>query len=263
LETLEAESKQRRISLDSLIEDLKSLVTEQFVQVLREDAEDEAQSEVKEASLQEALDTEEIINVAILEMKENLFKNRELAVAAITQKCALQAEVEKLERIVSDLEKKASAALKGGNEKLARMFFEEIVRSEQPLNQMRQSLLTAIDMAERAKAAIAREEERLRRRVTEMLAAKTVSRQTETLVKLYEAGELLRVDMAEGDSQDDIERSFADWLEAQRNPPATSGDSELSMKLEIQLLRARMEKLEREWLHSDSVLRQQTDEAAT
>jgi len=263
LAELETEAKQRKVSIDSLVEDLKSLVIEQFFETLRKEAGGDLETIVQADSPQEMLDTEAIINDAAREMKENQIKNRELAVTVITQKNHLHAEVAKQERVVSDLERKANTALKAGHEKLARMFFEERVRTEQILHQMRQSLLTAIDMAERVKAAIAREEERLRRRVTEALAARTSYRQTETLVKIYEAGELLRVDVAEGNSQEDLDRAFADWVETQRTSQATGDDAELSMKLEIQQLRARMEKLEHDWLRYDIAQRQKSEEAAT
>ncbi len=52
--------------------------------------------------LDELEDPELMINETLREMKENQIKNRELAVQAITQKNNLQAEVDKLERSVTD-----------------------------------------------------------------------------------------------------------------------------------------------------------------
>src|SRR5437016_13044640 len=70
-------------------------------------------------------DPELILNEAVKEMKENQIKNRELAVQAITQKNNLQAEVDKEERMVAELERRATVSVQAGNRELAKQFLKE------------------------------------------------------------------------------------------------------------------------------------------
>src|SRR5947207_14805549 len=83
--------------------------------------------------LDEWEDPEIILNEAVREMKENQIKNRELAVQAITQKNNLQAEVDKEERIVAEMERKATVALQAGNRELAKQHLQETAVHKQTL----------------------------------------------------------------------------------------------------------------------------------
>src|SRR5271166_4241746 len=94
-------------------------------------------------------DPEIILTEAVREMKENQIKNRELAVQAITQKNNLQAEVDKEERMVAELERKATVALQGGNREMAKQFLKEKALHDQTLASMRGNLAAAIDASEK------------------------------------------------------------------------------------------------------------------
>lgn len=132
-------------------------------------------------------DPEVIINEAVREMRENQIKNRELAVQAITQKNNLQAEVEKEERLIADLEKKAQTALLGGNRELAKQFLREKLQHEQTLTDMRASLAQAIEAAEKVKTAIKLEEDRIRQKTAQALALKAKMKQAQIEIKINKA----------------------------------------------------------------------------
>ena len=70
-------------------------------------------------------DPEVLLDQARREMQQTLARNRERAIQAITQKNMLQAEVEKLERTVRDLERKAELALQQGKRDLALQIVRE------------------------------------------------------------------------------------------------------------------------------------------
>jgi len=132
-------------------------------------------------------DPELILNEAVREMKENQIKNRELAVQAITQKNNLQAEVDKEERIVAEMERKATLALQSGNRELAKQFLKEKALHDQTLGSMRQNLVSATEAAEKVKVAIKQEEERIRVRTSEALAMKANMKQAQIQIKINKA----------------------------------------------------------------------------
>ncbi|HZP81690.1 MAG TPA: PspA/IM30 family protein [Chthonomonadaceae bacterium] len=137
--------------------------------------------------LDEWEDPEIILNEAVREMKENQIKNRELAVQAITQKNNLQAEVDKEERMVAELERKATLALQSGNRELAKQFLKEKALHDQTLQSMRQNLVAATEAAEKVKIAIKQEEERIRVRTAEALAMKANMKQAQIQIKINKA----------------------------------------------------------------------------
>jgi len=137
--------------------------------------------------LDEWEDPEIILNEAVREMKENQIKNRELAVQAITQKNNLQAEVDKEERIVAEMERKATLALQSGNRELAKQFLKEKALHDQTLGSMRQNLVSATEAAEKVKVAIKQEEERIRVRTSEALAMKANMKQAQIQIKINKA----------------------------------------------------------------------------
>lgn len=137
--------------------------------------------------LDELEDPEMMINETMREMRENQIKNRELAVQAITQKNNLQAEVDKLERSVTDLENKATRSLQAGNRELAKTFLREKSIQEQTLATMRTSLIQASEAAEKVKIAIKAEEERMKVRAAEALSMKTKMKQAQIQIKINQA----------------------------------------------------------------------------
>lgn len=132
-------------------------------------------------------DPELILNEAVREMKENQIKNRELAVQAITQKNNLQAEVDKGERTVAELERKATVALQSGNRELAKQFLREKALQDQTLQSMRGNLAAATEASEKVKVAIKQEEERIRMRTAEALAMKANMKQAQIQIKINKA----------------------------------------------------------------------------
>lgn len=132
-------------------------------------------------------DPEVILNEAVREMKDNQIKNRELAVQAITEKNNLQNVVDKEERMVAELEKKATIALQGGNRDLARQFLKEKALHEQTLENMRGNLASAIESSEKVKVAIRQEEDRIRVRTAEALAMKANLKQAQIQIKINKA----------------------------------------------------------------------------
>lgn len=137
--------------------------------------------------LDEWEDPEIILNEAVREMKENQIKNRELAVQAITQKNNLQAEVDKEERIVAEMERKATLALQAGNRELAKQFLKEKALHDQTLQSMRTNLASATEASEKVKLAIKQEEERIRVRTSEALAMKANMKQAQIQIKINKA----------------------------------------------------------------------------
>ena len=132
-------------------------------------------------------DPEIILNEAVREMKENQGKNRELAVQAITQKNNLQAEVDKEERIVAEMERKATVALQAGNREMAKQFLREKGLHDRTLESMRGNLVAANDAADKVKIAIRTEEERIRVRTAEALALKANMKQAQIQIKINKA----------------------------------------------------------------------------
>jgi phage shock protein A len=159
IERLQLRAELRDQSLEAYIRaELESLVQQQG----NEDAEEEAWGS-----------PEWILYEAVREMKENRVENRELAVHAITQKNNLQAEVDREARIVSELERKAVSSEEQGNLSLAEKFRQEKPRHEETLASMRVNLIAATEAVEKIKEAIKREEERIRVRTAEAMAART------------------------------------------------------------------------------------------
>lgn len=137
--------------------------------------------------LDEWEDPEIILNQATKEMKENQIKNRELAVQAITQKNNLQAEVDKEERMVAELERRATVALQAGNRELAKQFLKEKAMHDQTLESMRANLVSATESAEKVKLAIKAEEEQIRRKTAKALAMKANMKQAQIQIKITKA----------------------------------------------------------------------------
>jgi phage shock protein A len=139
-------------------------------------------------------DPEVIINESLREMRENQIKNRERAVQAITQKNNLQNLVDQEEKLIRNLEAKATLALQQGNRELARQFLREKGLHDQTLEQLRASLKQAEETAEAVKVAIRREEERFRVKTAEALALKANMKQAQIQIQINKALDGLQFD---------------------------------------------------------------------
>ncbi len=115
---------------------------------------------------------EVILEHAREEMRENLLKNKERAVQAITERNRLRGEVEKLERACIDLERRAEMALRKGDRELAKQFLMEKASYMRSLESVKQALAQADQVVEQVKLAIKRDEERVRQKTAEILAQK-------------------------------------------------------------------------------------------
>lgn len=242
---LKRDAEREGIPVEEVVAGFKTL----FIEWLQREMQQRDEEEPPEQEV--ATDPETIINAAVRQMYENQVKNRELAVAAITQKNNLQAETAKLERQVADLEQKAAQTLKAGNRELAKQFFQEKQQHEELLFEMRKNLLIATEETEKIKLAIKHEEARVRKTTAEALSAKATLRQTEMLRQIYESSESLALHSEEEADRKISELAFALWVEEQKEPRAPEEELEQSIITEMQELRARMEKLEREWLRYD------------
>ncbi len=167
---------------------------------------------------------EEIENPEILldqarrEMQETLARNRERAIQAITQKNLLQAEVDKLERTVRDLERKTELALQQGKRDLALQIVREKKAQEQALESLRASLQQATETVEAIKLAIRRQEEEVRVKTAQALALKARWKQAQIQTAINKALEGISVENLESSwnaAEQRIQRAEAESLARQ------------------------------------------------
>ncbi len=143
---------------------------------------------------------EVILEQAREELRENLLKNKERAVQAITERNRLRAEVEKLERACMDLERRAEMALRKGDRELAKQFLMEKASYARSLESVRQALAQADQVVEQVKVAIKRDEERVRQKTAEILAQKARWKSAQIQNSINKA--------LEGMSSDDVSRDL-------------------------------------------------------
>jgi phage shock protein A len=124
-------------------------------------------------------DPDVLLKQAQDEMREAHAKNRERAVQAITQKNNLQAEVDKTNKMIANLQGKAEIALKNGDRDLALQLLREKQTYETNLTSLNASLQNAIEVTEQIKVAIQREEERIRTKTAQAMAMKTQWKQAQ------------------------------------------------------------------------------------
>lgn len=124
-------------------------------------------------------DPDVLLKQAQDEMQELHAKNREQAVQALTQKNNLQVEVDRTTKEVNDLQLKAEMALKQGNRDLALQLLREKQAREANLTSLQTSLDNAIKVTEQIKAALSKEEERIRTKTAEAMALKTQWKQAQ------------------------------------------------------------------------------------
>jgi phage shock protein A len=139
-------------------------------------------------------DPEILLAQAQQEMKENQAKNRERAVQAITQKNNLQAEVDKTQKMVNNLQAKAELALKNGDRDLARQLLVEKGQYDSTLATMSGSLQSAQETIETIKTAMRREEERIRAKTAQAMALKTQWKQSQIEISINKAMEGMTTD---------------------------------------------------------------------
>ncbi len=163
-------------------------------------------------------DPEVLLDQARREMQETLARNRERAIQAITQKNLLQAEVDKLERTVRDLERKAELALQQGKRDLALQIVREKKAQESALQSLRASLQQAIETVETVKQAIRRQEEEVRVKTAQALALKARWKQAQIQTAINKALEGITVESLEstwGTAEQRIQRAEAEALARQ------------------------------------------------
>ncbi len=157
-----------------------------------------------------------ILAQAVQLMKENQIRNRDLAVEVITQKNYLQAEIAKEERIIAEMQRKANLATEDGNATLAEQFLKEKERHIRTLEKMRVNHITAIETVEKVKAAIMKEEESIRVRVTEALSLNALLRQAQMGMKVSAA--LDRLQLGDSETADALraewQAAFASWQDS-------------------------------------------------
>ncbi len=124
-------------------------------------------------------DPEILLAQAQQEMREAQAKNRERAVQAITAKNNLQAEVDKTQKMVDNLQAKAELALKGGDRDLARQLLVEKGQYETALTSLKGSLDQALQTTEAVKVAMRREEDRIRSKTAQALSMKAQWKQAQ------------------------------------------------------------------------------------
>lgn len=178
-------------------------------------------------------DPEVLLDQARREMQQTLARNRERAIQAITQKNMLQAEVEKLERTVRDLERKAELALQQGKRDLALQIVREKKAQEGALETMRASLQQANETVESIKIAIRRQEEEVRVKTAQALAMKARWKQAQIQTAINKA--------LEGISVENIESS---WASAEQRIQRAEAEAAARQEMAAQSLQGRIAALQ-------------------
>lgn len=124
-------------------------------------------------------DPETLLQMAQQEMREAQAKNRERAVSAITQKNLLQAECDKLQKMLANLEAKEAQFRQRGDDDDAEIFAVQRQAMEKTLKSVLASLQEATELTEMVKANIRREEERIRTKTVQAMALKTQWKQVQ------------------------------------------------------------------------------------
>ena len=143
-------------------------------------------------------DPEVLLAQAQQEMQASHAKNRERAVSASTNKNQLQAEVDKTQRLISNLQAKAEMALKNGDRDLARQLLVEKGTYETSLASLTESLNNALAIVEQVKTAMKHEEDRIRQKAAEALAMKAQWKQSQIEISLNKALEGMTTDESDG-----------------------------------------------------------------
>lgn len=124
-------------------------------------------------------DPEIMLDQARRDMQEALTSNREKAVQAITQKNRLEGMLNDAKKKSANLEAQATMALKNGNRDLARQFIREKATNDSILGNLQTSYEQAVLAVDAVKIAIKRQEEEVRKKTAEALAAKAQWKQAQ------------------------------------------------------------------------------------
>ena len=124
-------------------------------------------------------DPETLLQQAQQEMRENQAKNRERAVQAITQKNNLQAELDKTQKIVNNLQAKATKAAHEGDGEAERQLLIEAEAYQATLTRVQDNLERAVKTTEAIKVAVRREEGRIRAKTAQAMATKALWKQSQ------------------------------------------------------------------------------------
>jgi len=166
------------------------------------------------AGLDKIEDPELLLQQAQEEMRAMHAKNRERAVQAITQKNNLQQMVNDTQKTVDNLQAKAEMALKRGDRDLALQLLKEKQNYEQTLQMTRAQLEQAIETSEAVKAAIKREEEKIRQKTAEALALKAQWKNSQIQIAMNKALEGMQgiddMDQAFGRAQAKIKNATSE-----------------------------------------------------
>lgn len=174
-------------------------------------------------------DPEILLAQAQQEMRENLAKNRERAVEAITQKNRLKLMVEEGEKKAANLQAQAELALKRGDRELALRVMREKLVYDKTLANTKQSYEQAIQTSETVKVAIRREEEQFRQRLAERLAMVANWKQAQIQISINKALEGMTV----GDASETWERAQEKIMTAQSEASARAELAAASVQAKI------------------------------
>jgi phage shock protein A len=124
-------------------------------------------------------DPDILLDQAKREMSQTLAQNRERAVQAITQRNLLQQQYDDLKGRSQKLEQQATLALQQGNRDLARQLVREKATNDATIASLEKTLANAQQAVEAIKLAIKRQEDEVRKRTAEALAAKAQWKQAQ------------------------------------------------------------------------------------
>jgi len=174
-------------------------------------------------------DPEVLLAQAHQEMRENLARNKERAVEAITQKNRLKLMVEEGERKAANLQAQAELALKRGDRDLALRVMREKLVYDKTLADTKQSYEQAVQTAETVKVAIRREEEAFRQKLAERLAMVANWKQAQIQIAINKALEGMSV----GDASETWERAQEKIMTAQSEAQARTELAAASVQAKI------------------------------
>lgn len=137
--------------------------------------------------VEKAEDPEVILTEATESMKRELAKAKESAVEAIAARNQLRGVMQDQMNLAAGLEAKARAALKAGEEDLARQLLVEKATYDQNIESLKTQMTQAEDAAERVKSDIKKMEAHVRQRTAQKLAMSAGWKQAKITEQLNKA----------------------------------------------------------------------------
>ncbi len=163
-------------------------------------------------------DPEVLLEQAKQDMQDNLNRNKQRVIAAITERNRLQMELDKTNKQIAEYDRRAEQAVRVGERELARQMLVEKQLLATSLTTLQQSLDSANSMVQQAKEAIASEERQIRQRTAEILAQKTRWKSAQIQKQLSETLGDLKI----SDASQDVSRATEMIDKAQAQAAATS-----------------------------------------